>query len=88
MSLTLPTGTWSERTEEETVTTRHGYVDQVNRSGPRTTGEAAADRMVADSDLLGVDAAQAAEGPRSARWAETADVNVTPPRGQLQRRER
>lgn len=75
VSLTLPTGTWSGRTEEMTVTTRHGYVDQVDLFWTEDDGQAAADRMVADSDLLGVDAAQVAEWAESARWAETADIN-------------
>ncbi|MBB5789797.1 hypothetical protein [Jiangella mangrovi] len=77
VSLTLPTGTWSGRTEEMTVTTRHGFVDQVNLFWTEADGQAAADRMVADAELLGVDAAQVAGWAESARWAETADVNVT-----------
>ncbi|WP_157524304.1 hypothetical protein [Jiangella alkaliphila] len=77
VSLTLPTGTWSGRTEEMTVTTRHGYVDSVDLFWTEADGQAAADRMVADAELLGVDAAQVAEWAESARWAETADVNVT-----------
>jgi hypothetical protein len=77
VSLTLPSGTWSGRTEQMTVTTRHGYVDQVNLFWTEDDGQAAADRMVADSDLLGVDAARVAEWAESARWAETADINET-----------
>ncbi|WP_157987544.1 hypothetical protein [Jiangella endophytica] len=77
VSLKLPTGTWSGRTEQMTVTTRHGYVDQVNLFWTEADGQAAADRMVADAELLGVDAERVAGWAESARWAETADVNVT-----------
>ncbi|MFD6443789.1 hypothetical protein ACFWEJ_01715 [Promicromonospora sp. NPDC060204] len=77
VSLTLPTGTWSGRTEEMTVTTRHGYVDQVDLYWTEADGQAAADRMVADADLLGVDGARVAEWAETSRWAETADVNET-----------
>ncbi|MCF4121023.1 hypothetical protein L1785_08515 [Antribacter sp. KLBMP9083] len=77
VSLTLPSGTWSGRTEEMTVTTRHGYVDSVDLFWTEAGGQAAADRMVADAALLGVDAAQVAEWAETARWAETADVNET-----------
>ncbi|PZF79759.1 hypothetical protein C1I92_29490 [Jiangella anatolica] len=77
VSLTLPSGTWSGRTEQMTVTTRRGYVDHVDLFWTEDDGQAAADRMVADSDLLGVDAALVAEWAESARWAETADVNET-----------
>ena len=77
VSLRLPGGTWSGRTEEMTVTTRHGYVDQVDLFWTETDGQAAADRMVADADLLGVDADRVAEWAERARWAETADINET-----------
>lgn len=77
VSLTLPTGTWSGRTEEMTVTTRHGYVDQVDLYWTEADGQAAADRMVADADLLGVDGARVAGWAETSRWAETADVNET-----------
>lgn len=75
VSLTLPSGTWSGRTEEMTVTTRHGYVDQINLFWAEADGQAAADRMVADAELLGVDAARVAEWAETAQWAETADIN-------------
>jgi hypothetical protein len=77
VSLRLPSGTWSGRTEEMTVTTRHGYVDQVDLFWTETDGQAAADRMVADAKLLGVDAAQVASWAEIAKWAETADTNET-----------
>ncbi len=77
VSLTLPTGTWSGGTEEMTVTTRHGYVDQVDLFWTETDGQAAADRMVADAGLLGVDAARVAAWAETATWAETADINET-----------
>ena len=77
VSLTLPSGTWSGRTEEMTVTTRHGYVDSVDLYWTEADGQAAADRMVADAGLLGVDAARVAEWAETARWAETADINRT-----------
>ncbi|GAA2224830.1 hypothetical protein GCM10010413_18800 [Promicromonospora sukumoe] len=77
VSLTLPTGTWSGRTEEMTVTTRHGFVDQVDLFWTEADGQAAADRMVADSALLGLDAERVAAWAERARWAETADVNRT-----------
>lgn len=70
--LKLPTGTWSGRTEEMTVTTRHGYVDSVDLFWTEADGQAAADRMVADAKLLGVDAAQVAGWAEIAKWAETA----------------
>jgi hypothetical protein len=75
VSLVLPTGTWSGRTEEMTVTTRHGYVDSVDLFWTEADGQAAADRMVADAQLLGVDAARVAEWAERAQWAETADSN-------------
>lgn len=75
VSLTLPTGTWSGRTEEMTVTTRHGYVDQVDLFWTEADGQTAADRMVADAGLLGVDATRVAGWAERARWAETADTN-------------
>lgn len=77
VSLTLPSGTWTGGTEEMTVTTRHGYVDQVDLFWTEQDGQAAADRMVADAPLLGVDAAQVARWAETAQWAETADVNET-----------
>lgn len=76
-NLTLPTGTWTGRTEEMTVTTRHGYVDSVDLYWTEPDGHAAADRMVADAALLGIDATRAAEWADTATWAETADVNRT-----------
>jgi hypothetical protein len=75
VSLTLPTGTWSGRTEEMTVTTRHGSVDSVDLFWTEANGQAAADRMVADAKLLGVDAARVASWAEIAKWAETADTN-------------
>lgn len=75
VSLTLPSGIWSGRTEEMTVITRHGYVDSVDLFWTETDGQAAADRMVADAALLGVDAARVAEWAETAKWAETADIN-------------
>ncbi|WP_369373848.1 hypothetical protein AB1046_07340 [Promicromonospora sp. Populi] len=75
VSLTLPSGTWSGRTEEMTVTTRRGFVDSVDLFWTEADGQAAADRMVADAALLGVDAARVAEWAETARWAETADTN-------------
>lgn len=77
VSLVLPSGTWSGRTEEMTVTTRHGYVDSVDLFWTEADGQAAADRMVADAELLGLDAAQVAGWAETAKWAETADVNET-----------
>lgn len=77
VSLTLPSGTWTGRTEEMTVTTRHGYVDSVDLYWTEANGQAAADRMVADAGLLGVDAARVAEWAETAKWAETADINRT-----------
>ncbi|MBE1875502.1 hypothetical protein [Myceligenerans pegani] len=77
VNLTLPTGTWTGRTEEMTVTTRHGYVDSVDLYWTEPDGQAAADRMVADAPLLGIDAARAAEWAGTAKWAETADINRT-----------
>lgn len=74
VNLKLPTGTWSGRTEDMTVTTRHGYVDSVDLFWTETNGQAAADRMVADAKLLGVDAAQVASWAEIAKWAETADT--------------
>ncbi|GAB3169357.1 hypothetical protein GCM10027059_34080 [Myceligenerans halotolerans] len=77
VNLTLPSGTWSGRTEEMTVTTRHGYVDQVDLYWTEADGQAAADRMAGDASLLGVDPAQVAGWAETARWAETADINRT-----------
>lgn len=77
VSLTLPTGTWSGRTEQMAVSTRHGYVDSVDLFWTEADGQAAADRMVADADLLGVDGTRVAEWAETARWAETADTNRT-----------
>ncbi|MFJ3406606.1 hypothetical protein [Promicromonospora sp. NPDC090134] len=77
VSLTLPTGTWSGSTEEMTVTTRHGYVDSVDLFWTEADGQAAADRMVADAGLLGVDTALVAQWAGTAQWAETADTNET-----------
>lgn len=77
VSLVLPSGTWTGRTEEMTVTTRHGYVDSVDLFWTEADGQAAADRMVADAELLGVDATQVAGWAETAKWAETADVNET-----------
>ncbi|WP_327637413.1 hypothetical protein OHB24_03195 [Kribbella sp. NBC_00482] len=74
VSLKLPTGTWSGRTEEMTVTTRHGYVDSVDLFWTEANGQAAADRMVADAKLLGVDAAQVAGWAEIAKGVETADT--------------
>lgn len=75
VSLTLPTGTWSGRTEQMAVSTRHGYVDSVDLFWTEADGQAAADRMAADAGLLGVDATQVAEWAETAKWAETADIN-------------
>jgi hypothetical protein len=75
VSLVLPSGTWTGRTEEMTVTTRYGYVDSVDLFWTEADGQAAADRMVADAQLLGVDAAKVAEWAETAKWAETADTN-------------
>jgi len=77
VTLTLPTGTFSGRTEDMTVTTRHGYVDSVDLFWTEPNGQAAADRMVADAKLLGVDASQVARWAEVAKWAETADTNET-----------
>lgn len=77
VSLTLPTGTWTGRTEEMTVSTRNGYVDSVDLFWTEPDGQAAADRMVADAPLLGVDAARVAEWAEVARWAQGADTNRT-----------
>jgi hypothetical protein len=74
VNLKLPTGTWSGRTEEMTVTTRHGYVDSVDLFWTEANGQAAADRMVADAKLLGVDAEQVAGWAEIAQWAETAST--------------
>ena len=75
VTLTLPTGTWSGPTEQLAVSTRHGYVDSVDVFWTESDGQAAADRMVADAELLGVDAAKVAEWAGIAKWAETADTN-------------
>lgn len=77
VSLTLPTGTWSGRAEQMAVSTRHGYVDSVDLFWTEPDGQAAANRMVADADLLGVDATKVAEWAGTAQWAETADTNRT-----------
>ncbi|GAB3948150.1 hypothetical protein GCM10029976_078720 [Kribbella albertanoniae] len=77
VSLTLPTGIWSGRIEEMTVTTRHGYVDSVDLFWTEANGQASADRMVADAKLLGVDAALVARWAETAKWVETADTNET-----------
>ncbi|GAA1866041.1 hypothetical protein [Myceligenerans crystallogenes] len=77
VSLVLATGTWTGRTEEMTVSTRHGYVDSVDLFWTEPDGQAAADRMVADAALLGVDAARVAEWAEVARWAETATTHRT-----------
>ncbi|WP_432941223.1 hypothetical protein ACQPXM_33165 [Kribbella sp. CA-253562] len=77
VSLQLPTGTWSGRTEQMTVITRHGYVDSVDLFWTEANGQAAEDRMVADAGLLGVDAARVAQWAETAKWAETADLNET-----------
>lgn len=77
VSLTLPTGTWTGPTEEMTVTTRHGYVDSVDLYWTEPDGRAAADRMVADAAVLGIDAARAGEWAETATWAETAEINRT-----------
>lgn len=75
VGLVLPTGTWSGRTEEMTVTTRNGYVDQVDLFWTEADGQAAADRMVADASLLGMDPVRLAGWADRARRAETADTN-------------
>lgn len=75
VTLDLPSGTWSGRVEEMTVTTRHGYVDSVDLFWTESDGQAAADRMVSDADLLGLDAEQVAEWADVSSWAETADSN-------------
>jgi hypothetical protein len=77
VSLKLPSGTWSGRTEQMTVTTRHGYVDSVDLFWTEANGQAAEDRMVADAELLGVDAAQVASWAERAKRAETSTINET-----------
>ncbi|WP_199037940.1 hypothetical protein [Glycomyces salinus] len=75
VTLDLPHGTWSGRVEEMTVTTRDGYIDSVDLFWTETDGQAAADRMAADAESLGLDAEQVAAWAEVASWAETADSN-------------
>jgi hypothetical protein len=71
VTLKLPRGTWSGRTEQMTVITRHGYVDSVDLFWTEADGQAAENRMVADADLLGIDAARVGQWGESAAAAET-----------------
>lgn len=74
VTLRLPRGTWTGHAEQVAVTTRHGYVDSVDAFWTEPDGQAAAARMGADADLLGVDAARVAGWAETAAWAETADI--------------
>lgn len=77
VSLTLPSGTWSGHAEAMSVTTRDGYLDGINLSWIEPDGQAAADRMVADAGLLGINVEDAASWAETARYHETADVAET-----------
>ncbi|TWD78985.1 hypothetical protein FB561_0033 [Kribbella amoyensis] len=77
VTFTLPTDAWSGRIEDMTVTTRHGYLDTVDIFWTEADGQAAADRMVADAEVLGVDAARVAGWAGIAQRAETAGTHET-----------
>lgn len=57
VELTLPTGTWSARAEQLTVTTRAGYVLSVDVFWTEPTADEAYARMSGEAEVLGLDPA-------------------------------